>query len=90
MKSGSPNLESIGHDAESLLAQELVARSSVGSSRASLLSQARVRLDEIVPLRDQIRSVLQAGQGGGTQKQQYRELCLEIATLEKALGRYAP
>ena len=78
----------LGHDAESLLAQELTMRSQVGATRRGLLDQAQAQLDKLKPEQLQLRKVLQAGQGGGAQKARYREVCLEIATLEKAIGHY--
>lgn len=75
-------------EAEDALARELALRSGVYQSRAALLGQASAGLPHMIQLRDHLGKHIESGAGTADDKAQFRQLCLEIASLEKTIGHY--
>ena len=83
------HLEKIARDAEQALAHERVLRSSANANRQQLLAQASERADRLRQQRDALRQKIQDRRAKREDKQTYRTLCLEVATLDKLVGRYS-
>lgn len=82
-------LGQVAADSEQVLARERILRSGLVASRQQLASQASERVDRLRIQRDKLRERILSRVAGREEKQTYRTLCLEIATLDKLVGRYS-